>query len=74
MIGVFCVVVVCWFLIFENVVELVYYCVVLMKEVYLSGYVMGVVVGVMRSEVEEIVVKIFDFDYLVYLLNENCFM
>lgn len=45
-----------------------------MKEVYLSGYVMGVVVGVMRSEVEEIVVKIFDFDYLVYLLNENCFM
>lgn len=43
-----------------------------MKEAYPSGYAMGVVVGVTRSEAEEIVAKTFDPDHPVYLSNENC--
>ncbi len=57
---------------FENAAELVYHRAVLMKEAYPSGYAMGVVVGVTRSEAEEIVAKTFDPDHPVYLSNENC--
>ncbi len=56
-IGAFCAAVACRSLTFENAAELVYHRAVLMKEAYPSGYAMGVVVGVTRSEAEEIVAK-----------------
>ena len=61
-IGAFCAAVACRSLRFENAAELVYHRAVLMKEAYPSGYAMGVVVGVTRSEAEEIVAKTFDPD------------
>lgn len=71
-IGAFCAAVACRSLTFENAAELVYHRAVLMKEAYPSGYAMGVVVGVTRSEAEEMVAKTFDPDHPVYLSNENC--
>lgn len=71
-IGAFSAAVACGALTFETAAELVYHRAVLMKESYPSGYAMGVVVGLTRSEAEQLVKETFDPAYPVYLSNENC--
>lgn len=71
-IGAFSAAVACGALSFENAAELVYHRANLMKTSYPSGYAMGVIVGLTRSEAEKVVAETFDPNEPVYLSNENC--
>ena len=71
-IGAFSAAVACGALSFENAAELVYHRANLMRTSYPSGYAMGVIVGLTRSEAEKVVAETFDPNEPVYLSNENC--
>ncbi|KAF1297816.1 acyl transferase [Enterococcus sp. JM4C] len=71
-IGAFAAAYACGVLNLNEMLALVYHRASLMKKAYPSGFGMGVIVGLTRSEVEELVAKTFDEAHPVYVSNENC--
>ncbi|KRM21977.1 ACP S-malonyltransferase [Latilactobacillus graminis] len=70
--GAFCAAVACKAITFDDAVRIVYQRAVLMKAAYPTGYAMGVIVGLTRTEVAQVVQDTFDEMHPVYLSNENC--
>ncbi|MTD41994.1 acyltransferase domain-containing protein [Erwinia sp. CPCC 100877] len=71
-IGAFAAALACETLTLEEVLLLVHRRAEFMKQAYPKGYAMGVIVGLTRSEVENLVEQTFDEQYPVYISNENC--
>ncbi|MGM0123081.1 malonate decarboxylase epsilon subunit [Enterococcus sp. AZ194] len=71
-IGAFAAAYACESLSFTEMLALVYHRASLMKMAYPTGFGMGVIVGLTRTEVTELVEKTFDEKHPVYVSNENC--
>ncbi|EOL45487.1 malonate decarboxylase subunit epsilon [Enterococcus phoeniculicola] len=71
-IGAFAAAYACETLCFDEMLSLVYKRASLMKQAYPTGFGMGVIVGLTRTEVERVVKETFDEAHPVYVSNENC--